>query len=114
MKGSAAAPLAWGLLLLLLGAILGVAFSEPVPALLFVIGAAPVLAVAAWNQARPARAEPRLLPRLSVPVVVLAVGLAVAAVGLTAGAWLGIVGGEIALFGAVWLGRELVDERRSR
>lgn len=113
MRGSVAAPLAWGLLLLLLGAGLA-AFSEPVPALLFLAGASPVLALAAWNQARPARSQPRILPRISVPVVVLAVGLSGAAIGLTAGVWLCAIGGEIALFGAVWLGRELVEERRPR
>jgi hypothetical protein len=90
------------------------AFAEPVPALLFVAGAAPVLSIAAWNQARPPRSEPRTLPRLSMPVVVLAVGVAGAAVGLTAGVWLIVVGAEVALFGAVWLGRELLEERRSR
>jgi hypothetical protein len=103
--------LAWGLLQLLLGAGLA-ASSEGAPALLFLAAAAPVLALAAWNRAHPAKDEPRLLPALSVPVVVLAVGLAAAAVGLTAGLWLGLVGAEIALFGAIWLGREISEERR--
>jgi hypothetical protein len=105
--------LAWGCLLLLLGGGLA-AFSELVPALLFLAGAAPVLTLAAWNLARPASEHPRLLPALSLPVVVLTVGAALTALGLTAGLWLCLVGAEIALFGTVWLGRELREERRWR
>lgn len=111
MKGGSAPLLAWGCLQLLLGVGL-VAFSEVTPALLFLAAAAPVLILAAWNRARPPSEQPRLLPTLSLPVVVLAVGAALAALGLTAGLWLCLVGGEIALFGAVWLGRELWEERR--
>ncbi|HEY2335306.1 MAG TPA: hypothetical protein VGH58_09910 [Solirubrobacterales bacterium] len=111
MKSASAPLLAWGCLQLLLGAGLA-AFSEGAPALLFLAAAAPVLCLAAWNRVRPASEDPRLLPSLSVPVVVLALGVALAALGLTAGLWLCLVGGEIALFGAVWLGRELKEERR--
>lgn len=111
MRSDSAPLLAWGCLQLLLGAGLA-AFSEGAPALLFLASAAPVLILAAWTRARPPSEEPRLLPGVSVPVVVLAVGAATAAVGLTAGLWLSLVGGEIALFGAVWLGRELREERR--
>jgi hypothetical protein len=110
-RGGGGPLLAWGCLQLALGAGL-VAFSETVPALLFLGSAAPVLALAAWNRARPASEEPRLLPTFSLPVVVLAVGAALAAVGLTAGLWLCLVGAQVALFGAVWLGRELWEERR--
>ena len=101
----------WGCLQLILGAGLA-AFDEVVPALLFLASAAPVLLLAAWNVARPPRERPRLLPSLSVPVVLIAVGLAAGAIGLTAGLWLSLVGAEIFLFGAVWLGRELYEERR--
>jgi hypothetical protein len=111
MKGGSAPLLAWGCLQLLLGAGLA-AFSEGVPALLFLAAAAPALALAAWNRVRPASERARSLPALSLPVVVLAVGAALAALGLTAGLWLCLVGAEIALFGAIWLGRELVEERR--
>lgn len=111
MRSGSAPLLAWGCLQLLLGAGLA-AFSEGAPALLFLASAAPVLILAAWTRARPPREGTRLLPGLSVPVVVLAVGAALAAVGLTAGLWLSLVGGEIALFGAVWLGRELREEHR--
>lgn len=109
-RGGGGPLLAWGCLQLLLGAGLA-AFSEVVPALLFLASAAPVLALAAWNWARPANEAPRLLPALSLPVVVLAVGAALAALGLTAGLWLCLVGAEVALFGAVWLARELSEER---
>jgi hypothetical protein len=113
VKGASAPLLAWGCLQLLLGAGL-VAFSETVPALLFLAAAAPVLVLAAWNQTSRRADSPRLLPLLSLPVVVVAVGLATAAIGLTAGLWLGLIGGEVALFGAVWLGREIKQERRWR
>jgi hypothetical protein len=113
VKGASAPLLVWGCLQLLLGAGLAL-WSEGAPALLFLAAAAPVLVVAAWNRARPASEEPRLLPSFSVPVVVLALGAALAALGLTAGLWLCLVGGEIALFGAVWLGRELREEGRWR
>lgn len=111
MRGGSSPLLAWGCLQLLLGAGLA-AFSEAVPALLFLAAAAPVLGLAAWNRARPPRGEPRLLPTVSLPVAVLATGASLAALGLTAGLWLSLVGAELALFGAVWLGRELWEERR--
>jgi hypothetical protein len=110
MRGESAPLLAWGALQLLLGAGLA-ASSETIPALLFLASAAPVLVLAAWNRARPAADSPRLLPSLSMPTVVLAIGLAAAAMGLTAGLWLCLVGAEIALFGAIWLGREIWEER---
>jgi hypothetical protein len=111
MRGASAPLLAWGCLQLLLGAGLA-AWSEGAPALLFLAAAAPVLCLAAWNRTYPPREDPRLLPSVSAPVVVLAVGAASAAIGLTAGLWLCLVGGELALFGAVWLGRELREEGR--
>jgi hypothetical protein len=111
VRGASAPLLAWGCLQLLLGTGLA-ASSEGTPALLFLAAAAPVLLLAAWNRAHPPSEELRTLPSLSVPVVVLAVGLALAALGLTAGLWLCLVGGELALFGVVWLGRELKDEGR--
>jgi hypothetical protein len=110
VKGGGGPLFAWGCLQLLLGAGLA-AFSELVPALLFLGGAVPLFALAAWNRARPPADAPRLLPSLSLPVAVVAIGLATAAVGLTAGLWLALVGGEIALLGAVWLAVEIADER---
>jgi hypothetical protein len=114
VRDAGSAPLlAWGCLQLLLGAGLA-AFSEVVPALLFIVAAAPLFVLAAWNRARPAADSARRLPSVSLPVVILAVGLATSAVGLTAGLWLCLVGGEVALFAAVWLGREIREERRWR
>lgn len=110
VRGGGGPLFAWGCLQLLLGAGLA-AFSEPLPALLFLGGAVPLFALAAWNRARPPADAPRLLPSLSIPVAVLAVGLATAAVGFTAGLWLGLVGGEIALLGVVWLAIEIGRER---
>jgi hypothetical protein len=112
VRGGAAPLLAWGGLLIVLGAGLAV-WSGGAPSLLLVGGALPLLVLAAWSAARPPRDGARRLPRVSVPVVVVAVGLALAALGLTAGLWLGLVGGELALVGVVWLGRELLDERRT-
>jgi hypothetical protein len=111
VRGASAALLAWGTLLLVLG--LGLAaWSEVVPSLLLIGGSTPFFALAAWHRARPRRHEARLVPSVSMPVVVVAIGLATAAIGLTAGLWLGLVGAEIFLFGAVWLGREIWEERR--
>jgi hypothetical protein len=113
MKGASVALLAWGSLQLLLGAGLAVWSGGSAAALLLLGGSSPVLLLAAWHQARPAPVQ-RRLPHLSLPVVVLAVGLALGAVGLTAGLWLGLVGAELVAFGLVWLGRELRAERRPR
>jgi hypothetical protein len=111
VKASSAPLLAWACLQVLLGAMLAI-WSGGTPSLLLIGGAMPLVLLAAWNQVRPVPAETRLLPGESLPVAVLAIGLAAAAVGLTAGLWLVLVGAEIAAFGAVWLGREMVRERR--
>lgn len=114
MRGASAPLLAWGCLLLVLG--LGsAAWSEGAPSLLLIGGSVPFFALAAWNFARPRPSGgARLVPAISLPVVLVAVGVATAAIGFTAGLWLGLVGGEIVLFGAVWLGREIWQERRAR
>jgi hypothetical protein len=111
VKGGSVPLLAWACLQVLLGTMLAI-WSGGVPSLLLIGGAMPLVLLAAWNQARPLPAETRLLPGESMPVAVLAIGLAAAAVGLTAGLWLVLVGAEIAAFGAVWLAREMVQERR--
>jgi len=111
-KGGGGPFLAWACLLLALGTMLAI-WSEGDPSsLLFLVGAIPLLLTSAWNRARPAPGGPRLLARVSVPVVVTALGVALAAVGLTGGLWLVLIGGEIALFGLVWLSREVALERR--
>jgi hypothetical protein len=113
VRGGSGALLAWGCLQLLLGAMLAI-WSGGTPSLLLIGGSAPVLLLAAWNLVRPAPDGPRVVPRMSMPVVVVAVGLAAAAIGLTAGLWLVLIGAEIAVFGGVWLGRELWLERGLR
>lgn len=110
MRGASAPLLAWGCLQLALGIMLA-AWSEGAPSLLLIGGSTPFFALAAWNWVRPRPDRARLLPGVSMPVVLLAVGTATAAVGFTAGLWLGLVGGEILIFGAVWLGREIWQER---
>jgi hypothetical protein len=112
VRGGSLALVAWGSLQLVLGAGLAV-WSASTASLLLIGGALPILLIAAWNQVRPPRAEARLLPTTSLPIIPIAVGLAGIAVGFTAGLWLVLVGGEILVFGAVWLGRELWLERRA-
>jgi|GEM_PF-1927507 len=111
-KGGGGPLLAWACLLLALGAMLAIWSEGSASSLLFLVGAIPLTALSAWNRARPAPGGPRLLARVSVPVVAAAIGVALAAVGLTGGLWLVLIGGEVALFGAVWLAREVALERR--
>ena len=111
-KGGGGPLLAWACLQLALGTMLAL-WGEQVPALLFLGGAIPLLCLSAWNRVRPPTGDPRLLARVSVPVVVLALGTATAAVGFTGGLWLGLIGAEVALFALVWLIREIVVERRA-
>jgi hypothetical protein len=49
-----------------------------------------------------------------VAAIVVAVGVAFAAFGLTAGLWLILVGAEVALLGLAGLVREVRAERRER
>jgi hypothetical protein len=110
-RGGSAPLIAWACLQLALGTMLAL-WSGGAPALLFLVGAGVLLLLAAWNRAVPAPGGPRTLAATSLPVVVLAVGAALAAIGLTAGLWLVLIGGELAAFAVVWLGRELAGERR--
>lgn len=103
----------WGGLLVVLAIGLGVWSGGLGTALLLGQGGLFVLALALLQARRPPRPRPRLLPRLSLPTAVLAVGGAAAALGLTAGLWLVLVGAEVALFAAVWLVHEMVSERRA-
>jgi len=81
-------------------------WGEEVPALLFLSGAIPLLMLSAWNRVRPPTGNPRLLARVSVPVVVLACGTALAALGATAGLWLFLIGVEVGVFPVAILGGE--------
>jgi hypothetical protein len=96
-----------------LGTMLAIWSEGSATALLFLVGPIPLAGLAAWNRARPARGGPRLLARVSPPVVVTAIGAALAAIGLTGGLWLILIGAEVAVFGLVWLGREMALERRA-
>src|SRR3954452_18004491 len=111
-KGGGGPLLAWACLQLALGTMLAL-WGEQVPALLFLSGAIPLLLLSAWNRVRPPTGNPRLLARVSVPVVVLALGTATAALGATAGLWLFLIGAELGVFALVWLVREIVVERRT-
>jgi hypothetical protein len=112
-KGGGAPLIAWACLQLALGAMLAL-WSGGTPALLFLLGAGVLLLIAAWNRAVPPPGGPRTLPSRSLPVAVLAVGASLAAVGLTAGLWLILIGAELAAFALVWLWRELASERGRR
>jgi hypothetical protein len=111
-KGGGGPLLAWAAIMIALGTMLAIWSEGSATALLFLVGPIPLILVAAWNRARPAPGGPRLLARVSVPVVVIAIGAALAAIGLTGGLWLVLIGGEVALFGLVWLAREMTLERR--
>jgi hypothetical protein len=111
-KGGGGPLLAWACIMVALGAMLAIWSEGSAVALLFLVGPVPLLAVSAWNRARQAGGAPRLLARVSVPVVVTALGAALAAVGLTGGLWLVLVGAEIGGFGLVWLIAEMTAERR--
>jgi hypothetical protein len=111
-KGGGGPLLAWSCIMLALGTMLAIWSEGSDSALLFLVGPIPLVLLAGWNRARPAPGGPRLLARVSVPVVVTALGVGIAALGFTAGLWLGLIGGEIAAFGLVWLAREITLERR--
>jgi hypothetical protein len=112
VKSGAAFAAFWGVLLVILGAGLAVWSGGLGVGLLLAQGGFGALALALLQVRRPPQPRARLLPRLSLPTVVLALGLAAAALGLTAGLWLILIGAEIALFALVWLAREIVAERR--
>lgn len=113
MKSGAAFAAFWGVLLVILGAGLTIWSGGVGVGLLLAQGGLGALALALLQARWPPRPRPRLLPRLSLPTVVLALGLAAAALGLTAGLWLVLIGAEVVLFALVWLAREIVAERRA-
>jgi hypothetical protein len=111
-KGGGGPLLAWSAIMVALGAMLAIWTAGSTTALLFLVGPASLIPLAAFSRLRPAPGAPRLLARVSVPVVVIAIGAALAAIGLTGGLWLILVGAEIAAFGLVWLIIEVTGERR--
>lgn len=104
--------LAWSAIMVALGAMLAIWTAGSATALLFLVGPASLVSLAAFSRLRPAPGGPRLLARVSVPVVVIAIGAALAAVGLTGGLWLVLIGAQIGGFGLVWLVVEMRGERR--
>jgi hypothetical protein len=103
----------WGGLVVVLGIGLAIWSGGISVGLLLAQAGVAVLALGLLQVWRRPGGGARLLPRFSLPTVLLALGGAAAAVGLTAGLWLVLVGGELALFGAVWLGREMRQERQA-
>jgi len=112
VKSGAAFAAFWGVLLLILGIGLTIWSGGLGTGLLLAQGGFGALGLALLQAGRPPQPRARLLPRFSLPTVVLALGLAAAALGLTAGLWLILIGAEVALFALVWLAREIVAERR--
>lgn len=111
-KGGGGPLLAWSTIMVALGLMLAIWTAGSTTALLFLIGPLSLIPLAAFSRLRPAPGGPRLLARVSVPVVVIAIGAALAAVGLTGGLWLVLVGAEIGVLGLVWLAVEITRERR--
>lgn len=111
-KGGGGPLLAWSAIMIALGTMLAIWTAGSATALLFLGGPVPLVFLAAWSRMRPASSRPRLLARVSVPVVVTAIGAALAAVGLTGGLWLVLIGAEIGGIGLVWLVVEMTGERR--
>jgi hypothetical protein len=105
--------LGWAAWLTALGVMLAIWSPGSATPLLLFAGGAPALAAAAYSWRRPVDLErPRLISDSSLGTVVLALGIAIALVGATAGLWLALVGGEIGAFGLGMLLRELRTMRR--
>jgi hypothetical protein len=62
---------------------------------------------------RPARERVRRLPQISYPTVLLAVGVAMVAMGLIFGQWLYLLGAGVVVLGAAGVAREVLAARRS-
>lgn len=111
-KGGGGPLVAWSAIMVALGVMLAIWTTGSTTALLFLLGPALLIPLAAFSRLRPAPGGPRLLARVSVPVVVIAIGAALAAIGVTGGLWLVLVGAEVGAFGLVWLVVEITGERR--
>ncbi|MBS1861159.1 MAG: hypothetical protein JSS68_05540 [Actinobacteria bacterium] len=111
-KGGGGPLLAWSAIMVALGAMLAIWSAGSASALLFLVGPVSLIPLAAFSRLCPAPGGPRLLARVSVPVLVIAIGGALAAIGLTGGLWLVLIGAEVGAFGLVWLIVEITGERR--
>jgi hypothetical protein len=110
MRRSALPNLAWAALLAASTGLLWAFTPTWVPLALLGGSAALTLLVGLYLAARPARSEDedeeRDIPDVSLATVGLAAGIAVAGLGLVAGAWLAYIGAGVAAFGALGLLRE--------
>ncbi len=101
--------LVWGMLLLALGVVLWAVFT-PAGALSYVLpagavaGAAVIAAISRRHRAPPGPGEEVLA--LSPATPTLAIGLALALLGLAVGPWLYLIGAGVALLGLFGLARE--------
>ena len=105
----------WGAMLTVLAVVL-LLWSPPQDEWALLAGAAIGLVPLGWIMLAPGGRsdEPRPIPDTSLPTVVVATGIAVIVLGLAAGPWLAVIGGEILLLGAIALIRELRSQRRAR
>lgn len=103
----------WGVLLAVL-AVLHLAFDvEEIQIALAGGAAVAILALGGLLAARPPREAVRLLPDTSYATVVVAVGIAMVALGLIFGMWLWLMGVGVMALGAGGLAREVLAARRS-
>lgn len=110
MKGGVWISCLWASFVIVAGIGLGIWSGDVLLGLLLAGGGIPALAIAAIYQWRPAITT-RRLPQTGMPVLVIAIGLVATAVGLSAGIWLLLIGGQIILVGLLLLARELLAER---
>lgn len=105
----------WGAMLAVLALVL-LAFEPTEYPWALLLGSALSLAPLGWLMLVPGHRadEPRSLPNVSLPTVVVAGGVAMIALGLAVGAWLVVIGVEILALGAFGLIRELRAQRRAR
>jgi hypothetical protein len=105
----------WAAWLGALAAMLWIWSSHEVEPALLTGGAVAIALAGAYVTIRARPVEPaRRIADSSVAAIVVAVGVALAAFGLTAGLWLILVGSEVALLGLAGLVREVRAERRER
>ena len=112
----AAAPvLGWAALLTVLTVVLWLWTSDPLPPSLFSGAAGVTWLIGLYLLLRPGRAqEIRRVPDLSLATVLVAIALALLAIGAIVGLWLLLIGAGLLLLAAGGVGRELLAQRRLR
>jgi hypothetical protein len=98
----------------ILAAVLWVWSSDELPPALLSAAAAATWLLGGWLALRRRRRELRLIPDLSLPTVLLALGAAAAANGAVFGLWLILIGAGLAALGLAGVLRELAAARRAR